>query len=134
MGDAKSGPVMNTNRGVLGVNLGHMWDRREMLVGWLDQILTWHGEGKVRPHVDRAFSFADAPAAHAYIQDRKTSGRSSSSPECDRRRRRVIDMTTRAALDDAAIADENRRGTSSAVGVRTLSDQWSTHPRQGGFQ
>ena len=26
---------------------------------------------KVRPHVDRAFSFADAPAAHAHIQDRK---------------------------------------------------------------
>jgi len=67
--------LMNTNRGVLGVNLGHMWDQREMLVGWLDQILTWHGEGKVRPHVDRAFSFADAPAAHAYIQDRKNVGK-----------------------------------------------------------
>src|SRR5262245_714742 len=67
--------LMNTNRGVLGVNLGHMWDQREMLVGWLDQILTWYGEGKVRPHVDRAFSFADAPAAHAYIQDRKNVGK-----------------------------------------------------------
>ena len=67
--------LMSTNRGVLGVNLGHMWDQLEMLVEWLDQILTWFGEGKVRPHVDRAFSFADAPAAHAYIQDRKNIGK-----------------------------------------------------------
>ena len=75
MAPDKSALVDETNRGVLDVNLGHMWDRREMLVGWLDQILTGHGEGKVRPHVDRAFSFADAPAAHAYIQDRKNVGK-----------------------------------------------------------
>ncbi len=67
--------LMNANKGVLGVNLGHMWDQREMLGGWLSQILTWYGDGKVRPHVDRAFSFADAPAAHAYIQDRKNVGK-----------------------------------------------------------
>jgi NADPH:quinone reductase-like Zn-dependent oxidoreductase len=67
--------LMSANRGVLGVNLGHMWDQVEMLAGWLDQILSWFREGKVRPHVDRAFSFADAPAAHAYIQDRKNIGK-----------------------------------------------------------
>jgi len=67
--------LMNANKGVLGVNLGHMWDQGELLGGWLAQILTWYGQGKVRPHVDRAFSFADAPAAHAYIQDRKNVGK-----------------------------------------------------------
>lgn len=67
--------LMSANKGVLGVNLGHMWHQQEMLIGWLGQILSWHGEGKVRPHVDRAFSFADAPAAHAYLEDRKNVGK-----------------------------------------------------------
>jgi NADPH:quinone reductase-like Zn-dependent oxidoreductase len=67
--------LRSANKGVLGVNLGHMWHQQELLIGWLGQILSWHGEGKVRPHVDRAFSFADAPAAHAYLEDRKNVGK-----------------------------------------------------------
>jgi NADPH:quinone reductase-like Zn-dependent oxidoreductase len=67
--------LMNQNRGVCGVNLGHMWDEAERLAGWLRQILAWWGEGKVRPHVDRAFSFAEAPAAHRYIQERRNIGK-----------------------------------------------------------
>jgi NADPH:quinone reductase-like Zn-dependent oxidoreductase len=67
--------LMNENHGVLGVNLGHMWDQVDVLRGWLEQILRWWTEGKVRPHVDRTFSFADAPAAHAYIQDRRNIGK-----------------------------------------------------------
>jgi len=67
--------LMSANKGVLGVNLGHMWHQQEMLIGWLGQILTWYGGGQVRPHVDRAFSFADAPAAHAYLEERKNVGK-----------------------------------------------------------
>jgi NADPH:quinone reductase-like Zn-dependent oxidoreductase len=66
---------MNGNKGVLGVNLGHMWDQVDRLSGWLEVILRWWSEGKVRPHVDRAFSFAEAPAAHAYIQERRNVGK-----------------------------------------------------------
>jgi synaptic vesicle membrane protein VAT-1 len=57
------------------VNLGHMWDESERLSRWLDQILVWWRDGKVRPHVDRTFSFAEAPAAHAYIQERRNVGK-----------------------------------------------------------
>lgn len=67
--------LMNGNKGVLGVNLGHMWDQVDRLSGWLEVILRWWSEGKVRPHVDRAFSFAEAPAAHAYIQERRNVGK-----------------------------------------------------------
>ncbi len=67
--------LMNANKGVLGVNLGHMWDQVDRLSGWLERILGWWAEGKVRPHVDRAFSFAEAPAAHAYIQERRNVGK-----------------------------------------------------------
>lgn len=67
--------LMNENKGVLGVNLGHMWDEVERLSGWLDQLLVWWAEGKVRPHVDRAFPFAEAAAAHSYIQERRNVGK-----------------------------------------------------------
>jgi NADPH:quinone reductase-like Zn-dependent oxidoreductase len=67
--------LMNENKGVFGVNLGHMWDEAERLTSWLDQILVWWGEGKVRPHVDRAFPFTEAAAAHSYIQERRNVGK-----------------------------------------------------------
>ena len=67
--------LMNGNKGVFGVNLGHMWDEAERLSRWLDQILAWWAEGKVRPHVDRAFPFTEAAAAHAYIQERRNVGK-----------------------------------------------------------
>jgi NADPH:quinone reductase-like Zn-dependent oxidoreductase len=67
--------LMNSNHAVFGVNLGHMWDERELLLGWMRQVIAWWAEGKVRPHVDRAFSFDDAPAAHAYIQARRNVGK-----------------------------------------------------------
>jgi NADPH:quinone reductase-like Zn-dependent oxidoreductase len=67
--------LMNHNRAVAGVNLGRMWDRAELLARWLGRILEWWAEGKVRPHVDRTFPFVEAPAAHAYIQDRRNVGK-----------------------------------------------------------
>ena len=66
---------MNENKGVFGVNVGHMWDEVDRLTGWLDRILGWWAEGKVRPHVDRAFPFAEAAAAHSYIQERRNVGK-----------------------------------------------------------
>lgn len=67
--------LMNANKGIFGVNLGHMGDEVERLSGWLDQILVWWAEGKVRPHVDRAFPFTEAAAAHAYIQEQRNVGK-----------------------------------------------------------
>ncbi|MBY0273919.1 medium chain dehydrogenase/reductase family protein [Candidatus Binatia bacterium] len=67
--------LMNENKGVFGVNLGRMWDEAERLSGWLERILGWWAEGKVRPHVDRAFPFAEAAAAHTYIQERRNVGK-----------------------------------------------------------
>jgi NADPH:quinone reductase-like Zn-dependent oxidoreductase len=31
--------------------------------------------GQIKPHVDKTFSFADAPAAHQYLHDRKARGK-----------------------------------------------------------
>lgn len=67
--------LMNENKGVLGVNLGHMWSEVERMRGWGDQLLTWYREGKIHPTVDREFKFEEAAAAHHYIQDRKNLGK-----------------------------------------------------------
>jgi synaptic vesicle membrane protein VAT-1 len=67
--------LMNANRGVFGVNLGHLWGETATLGGWLADILRWRAEGKINPVVDRAFPFAEAAAAHAHIEARRNIGK-----------------------------------------------------------
>ncbi len=67
--------LMNENKGVFGVNLGHMWGEIDRLRGWGEHLLQLYDQGVVKPHVDKAFSFDEAGAAHHYIQDRKNTGK-----------------------------------------------------------
>jgi NADPH:quinone reductase-like Zn-dependent oxidoreductase len=67
--------LMNDNRGVFGVNLGHLWDQHEMIREWMSQLLAWQAEGKITPVIDRSFSFAEAPAAHRHIESRGNIGK-----------------------------------------------------------
>jgi NADPH:quinone reductase-like Zn-dependent oxidoreductase len=67
--------LINDNRALIGVNLGHMWEQTELLTSWLAQILAWHAEGKIHPTVGARFPLAEAAAAHHYIQDRKNFGK-----------------------------------------------------------
>lgn len=67
--------LMNSNKGIIGVNLGHLWDEVDMLRGWIDEVLEWYTQGHIRPHVDRVFSFDEAADAHAYIEARRNVGK-----------------------------------------------------------
>ncbi len=67
--------LMNENKGVFGVNLGHMWGEIDKLRGWGEELLDLYTKGVCRPRVDRAFTFEEAAAAHHYIQDRKNLGK-----------------------------------------------------------
>ncbi|HYC57017.1 MAG TPA: medium chain dehydrogenase/reductase family protein [Candidatus Binatia bacterium] len=67
--------LLNANKGVFGVNLGHMWGEVARLRGWGEHLLELWKQGVVRPHVDETFPFAQAAAAHHYIQDRKNLGK-----------------------------------------------------------
>jgi NADPH:quinone reductase-like Zn-dependent oxidoreductase len=67
--------LINDNKALIGVNLGHLWDESEMLLGWLQRILGWYRDGQVRPTVGKTFPLAEAAAAHHYIQDRKNVGK-----------------------------------------------------------
>jgi synaptic vesicle membrane protein VAT-1 len=68
-------PLLNRNRGVFGLNLGHMWHEPEKVAIWMRDILRGVEEGWVRPYVDRSYSFADVGKAHQYLEARKNIGK-----------------------------------------------------------
>ncbi len=68
-------PLLNKNRGVFGLNLGHMWHEPEKVALWMRDILRGVEEGWVRPYVDRSFSFDEAGDAHRYLEERKNIGK-----------------------------------------------------------
>jgi len=67
--------LMSQNKGVLGVNLGHLWKRGDEMTAMLGEIAGLFADGTFVPVVDKAFPFAEAAAAHQYIQDRKNFGK-----------------------------------------------------------
>lgn len=67
--------LMNDNKAVMGVNLGHLWDhiamlRREML-GLLDD----YGAGRIKPIVGKTFPLVEAAKAHRFLQERQNVGK-----------------------------------------------------------
>lgn len=68
-------PLLNRNRGVFGLNLGHMWHEPEKVAVWMRDILRGVEEGWVQPYVDRSYSFADVGKAHQYLEERKNIGK-----------------------------------------------------------
>jgi NADPH:quinone reductase-like Zn-dependent oxidoreductase len=67
--------LMNANKGVFGVNLGHMWDQVERMSGWVNQLMILWEQGAIKPKIAMAFPFDQAAAAHHFIQDRKNIGK-----------------------------------------------------------
>jgi len=67
--------LMNRNRGVFGVNVGHLWDETERLGAMMGEIMALVREKKLDPIVDRAFPFDQAADAHRYMGDRRNFGK-----------------------------------------------------------
>jgi NADPH:quinone reductase-like Zn-dependent oxidoreductase len=67
--------LMNDNKTVTGVNVGHLFGHPEILGPQLQALLALYEAGLIRPHVDRSFRFEEAAAAHHYIHDRKAVGK-----------------------------------------------------------
>ena len=66
--------LMNANKGVFGVNLGHMWGEIDRQRQWADQLLnlwTQGSQAEGRAHLP----FAEAPQAHHFVQDRRNIGK-----------------------------------------------------------
>ena len=67
--------LMNENHGVLGFNLGHLWDEMPRLRTFLEKLLDHYRDGHVRPVIAKTFPLADAAGAHAYLQSRANVGK-----------------------------------------------------------
>jgi NADPH:quinone reductase-like Zn-dependent oxidoreductase len=67
--------LMDDNKSVQGVNMGHLFGELDMLAEEFGSLVALFEAGKIKPHVDKTFKFEDAPAAHHYLHDRKAKGK-----------------------------------------------------------
>ena len=67
--------LMNDNRAVIGVNLGHLWGEGEKIRTMFQDMIPLFEKGVLDPVVDKTFSFDKAADAHTYLQDRKNFGK-----------------------------------------------------------
>jgi len=67
--------LMSQNKGVFGVNLGHLWDESPRVAAWMETLLGYQRLGAVKPVIAATFPFEEAAAAHEFIQDRRNTGK-----------------------------------------------------------
>jgi len=67
--------LMNDNKAVIGVNLGHLWDQVTMLRAELGSLVERWERGTIRPVLAATFPLADAASAHRYLQERRNVGK-----------------------------------------------------------
>jgi NADPH:quinone reductase-like Zn-dependent oxidoreductase len=66
---------MNHNRGVFGLNVGHLWDEGDRLGGLMNLILDAVTAGRLAPVVARSFPLKEAAAAHRFMHERRNIGK-----------------------------------------------------------
>jgi NADPH:quinone reductase-like Zn-dependent oxidoreductase len=67
--------LMNDNKAVVGVNLGHLWDHIGMLRREMLGLLADYDAGRIKPIVGKTFPLADAAKAHRFLQERQNVGK-----------------------------------------------------------
>lgn len=67
--------LMDDNRVVAGVNLGHLWKAKHLLNEEIDTLLRFYSQGFIKPHIDAVFPLEAAADAHRYIESRKNVGK-----------------------------------------------------------
>lgn len=67
--------MINRNRGVFGLHLGHLWDERRQLATMMDMLISELAAGRLTPVVARTFPLERAADAHRFIQSRANIGK-----------------------------------------------------------
>ena len=67
--------IMNDNKAVIGVNLGHLWELIDLLRREMLGFMTDYEAGRIKPVVGKTFPLTQAAAAHRYIQERQNVGK-----------------------------------------------------------
>ncbi len=67
--------LMDRNRGVLGLNLGHLWSEHARLRAAMEALLQDVAAGRIRPVIANTFPLERAADAHRYVQSRANLGK-----------------------------------------------------------
>jgi NADPH:quinone reductase-like Zn-dependent oxidoreductase len=67
--------LMDANRTISGVNLGHLWDQVPMLREELDALVELWVQGRIRPRIDAVYPFTEAARAHRQLGERRNVGK-----------------------------------------------------------
>src|SRR6478736_7803270 len=67
--------LINRNRGVFGLHIGHLWDERRQLAPLMDLLMSELAAGRLTPVVARTFPLERAADAHRFIQSRANIGK-----------------------------------------------------------
>ena len=67
--------VMQSNKALIGVNIGRLWGLADLLTAELRAILEGVADGSFRPIVDLEVPFAEAPQAHRRLEQRENFGK-----------------------------------------------------------
>lgn len=67
--------LLDSNKGVFGLNLGHLWEEIPRLRNIGLELIDLYNAGKIKPHIAKTFPLNEAGEAHRYIQDRKNTGK-----------------------------------------------------------
>ena len=72
--------LLDENKGVAGVNIGHLWDEIEMLRAEIDALMDLYRAEKIAPHVHEVFPFERAADAFGEIEHGRNVGKVLMSP------------------------------------------------------
>jgi synaptic vesicle membrane protein VAT-1 len=67
--------LINRNRGVFGLNVGHLWGERRQLAATMEMLISELRAGRITPVVARTFPLDRAADAHRFIQSRGNIGK-----------------------------------------------------------
>jgi NADPH:quinone reductase-like Zn-dependent oxidoreductase len=67
--------MMSENKAVAGVNLGHLWDQREMLLDEMQALVRLYEEDAIKPHIHATVPFDRASEAHEMLEGGQNLGK-----------------------------------------------------------
>jgi NADPH:quinone reductase-like Zn-dependent oxidoreductase len=67
--------LINRNRGVFGLHVGHLWDERPQLAPLMEMLVSELRAGRLKPVVARSFALDKVADAHRFIQSRGNIGK-----------------------------------------------------------
>lgn len=67
--------LMNDNKGVIGINLGHLWGISQKVRTMMDELVARWADGALTPRIDSTWRLEEAGKAHDRLQDRMNFGK-----------------------------------------------------------